>query len=208
MQSMAKKLLNLDQCAYQPKHTNNLANEFKCYANYNLDHNLWHLGKILFFGNKILYASTTIPFWSFAIYKWIKLTQLEAIAWHFNSKHQTTVAICIFFKKKKKCNALCTHILKPKMHHFRGKQSTFVYIPLCILTFSSFRKKPFILPQRQSLKMFSNSTVRKFENIRQILDTLASFVFTTHEFFHLLIMPCFWMAKISAFHIWVSTFQP
>ena len=40
------------------------------------------------------------------------------------------------------------------MHHFRGKQSTFVYIPLCILTFSSFRKK----------KLYS-STETKFENV-------------------------------------------
>ena len=127
MQSMAKKLLNLDQCAYQPKHTNNLANEFKCYANYNLDDNLWHLGKILFFGNKILYASIASPFWSFAIYKWIKLTQLEAIAWHFNSKHQTTVAaICIFFWKMQR-------FMYP---HSKAQNASFSWktVNLCIYT--------------------------------------------------------------------------
>ena len=37
MQSMAKKLLNLDQCTYEPKHTKNLANEFRCYTNYDFD---------------------------------------------------------------------------------------------------------------------------------------------------------------------------
>ena len=37
MEDLIKRLLNLDCCKYMPKHNNNLANEFRCFANYDLD---------------------------------------------------------------------------------------------------------------------------------------------------------------------------
>ena len=37
MEEMAKRLLNLEKCKFEPGHKNNLANDFKCYANYDLD---------------------------------------------------------------------------------------------------------------------------------------------------------------------------
>ena len=37
MEEMAKRLLNLEKCKFEPRHKNNLANDFKCYANYDLD---------------------------------------------------------------------------------------------------------------------------------------------------------------------------
>ena len=40
MEDMAKRLLNLEKCKFQPKHKNNLANEFQCYANFDMDSTL------------------------------------------------------------------------------------------------------------------------------------------------------------------------
>ncbi|CAG4956968.1 unnamed protein product [Colias eurytheme] len=37
MQEHVEKLLNLKLCQFRPEHRNNLANEFSCYANFNLD---------------------------------------------------------------------------------------------------------------------------------------------------------------------------
>lgn len=37
MKEYVEKLLNLKQCKFQPRHRKNLANEFSCYANFNLD---------------------------------------------------------------------------------------------------------------------------------------------------------------------------
>lgn len=37
MKENVDKLLNLKICEFQPKHRNNLANEFSCYANFDLD---------------------------------------------------------------------------------------------------------------------------------------------------------------------------
>lgn len=37
MNDKVEKLLGLKQCRFQPHHRNNLANEFSCYANFNLD---------------------------------------------------------------------------------------------------------------------------------------------------------------------------
>ncbi|XP_064073965.1 EEF1A lysine methyltransferase 1 [Vanessa tameamea] len=37
MKDHVEKLLNLKQCTFQPQHRNNLANEFSCYANFDLD---------------------------------------------------------------------------------------------------------------------------------------------------------------------------
>ena len=37
MKELAGRLLSLDQCEFKPGHRNNLANEFRCYANYDLD---------------------------------------------------------------------------------------------------------------------------------------------------------------------------
>jgi len=37
MEDMAKRLLNLEKCNYVPGHRNNLANEFRCYTNYDMD---------------------------------------------------------------------------------------------------------------------------------------------------------------------------
>lgn len=37
MEEMAKRLLNLNKCTFEPRHQNNLANEFQCFANYDLD---------------------------------------------------------------------------------------------------------------------------------------------------------------------------
>ncbi|CAH2094851.1 unnamed protein product [Euphydryas editha] len=37
MKEHVEKLLNLKQCEFQPQHRNNLANEFSCYANFDLD---------------------------------------------------------------------------------------------------------------------------------------------------------------------------
>ncbi|KZS14456.1 Lysine N-methyltransferase N6AMT2 [Daphnia magna] len=37
MEDLAGRLLQLRMCAFQPKHRNNLANDFRCYANYDFD---------------------------------------------------------------------------------------------------------------------------------------------------------------------------
>lgn len=37
MKERVEKLLDLKQCEFQPQHRNNLANEFSCYANFDLD---------------------------------------------------------------------------------------------------------------------------------------------------------------------------
>ena len=37
MEDLAGRLLGLKRCQFTPKHKNNLANPFLCYANYNLD---------------------------------------------------------------------------------------------------------------------------------------------------------------------------
>ena len=37
MEDMAKRLLNLNKCNFVPGHRNNLANEFRCYTNYDMD---------------------------------------------------------------------------------------------------------------------------------------------------------------------------
>lgn len=37
MQELAKKLLNVKKCKFEPHHKNNLANEFWCFANFNFD---------------------------------------------------------------------------------------------------------------------------------------------------------------------------
>lgn len=37
MKETVGKLLNLHVCDFQPRHRNNLANEFSCYANFDLD---------------------------------------------------------------------------------------------------------------------------------------------------------------------------
>nr|CAG4649541.1 EOG090X0ABW [Scapholeberis mucronata] len=40
MEELAGRLLQLKVCAFEPKHRNNLANDFRCYANYDLDSSL------------------------------------------------------------------------------------------------------------------------------------------------------------------------
>lgn len=37
MEELAGRLLHLKMCKFQPKHKNNLANDFRCYANYDFD---------------------------------------------------------------------------------------------------------------------------------------------------------------------------
>lgn len=37
MKDNVEKLMELKQCEFQPHHRNNLANEFLCYANFDLD---------------------------------------------------------------------------------------------------------------------------------------------------------------------------
>nr|CAG4637218.1 EOG090X0ABW [Ceriodaphnia reticulata] len=37
MEELAGRLLQLKTCAFQPKHRNNLANDFRCFANYDFD---------------------------------------------------------------------------------------------------------------------------------------------------------------------------
>jgi hypothetical protein len=37
MEELVGRLLSLKTCAFLPHHNKNLANEFRCYANYNLD---------------------------------------------------------------------------------------------------------------------------------------------------------------------------
>lgn len=37
MKERVEKFLDLKQCEFQPQHRNNLANEFSCYANFDLD---------------------------------------------------------------------------------------------------------------------------------------------------------------------------
>lgn len=37
MEDLAGRLLQLRMCAFQPKHRNNLANDFRCYSNYDFD---------------------------------------------------------------------------------------------------------------------------------------------------------------------------
>ncbi|XP_075216051.1 EEF1A lysine methyltransferase 1 isoform X1 [Lycorma delicatula] len=37
MERLAEKLLGVKKCKFEPRHKNNLANEFSCYANYNFD---------------------------------------------------------------------------------------------------------------------------------------------------------------------------
>ena len=37
MEEMADRLLNLKKCNFTPKHQNNLANEFRCFANFDFD---------------------------------------------------------------------------------------------------------------------------------------------------------------------------
>ena len=40
METLAKRLLDLRLCDFRPGHRNNLANEFRCFANYDLDENV------------------------------------------------------------------------------------------------------------------------------------------------------------------------
>merc|ERR1711864_839 len=40
MASLADRLLGLSLCKFSPQHTNNLANQFQCFANFNLDHHI------------------------------------------------------------------------------------------------------------------------------------------------------------------------
>lgn len=40
MADLAKRLLDLKQSKFIPKHRNNLANEFWCFTNFNIDHYL------------------------------------------------------------------------------------------------------------------------------------------------------------------------
>ena len=40
MKELLERLLNLHCCEFLPKHKNNLANEFRCYANYDFDHGI------------------------------------------------------------------------------------------------------------------------------------------------------------------------
>lgn len=37
MSDLAKRLLDIDKCKFEPKHRNNLANEFWCFSNYDVD---------------------------------------------------------------------------------------------------------------------------------------------------------------------------
>jgi hypothetical protein len=37
MEELAKTLLNVRKCEFEPRHKNNLANEFYCYANYDIN---------------------------------------------------------------------------------------------------------------------------------------------------------------------------
>ncbi len=37
MEELAGRLLSLKVCEFVPRHRNNLANEFRCFANYDLD---------------------------------------------------------------------------------------------------------------------------------------------------------------------------
>ena len=37
MEQLSKRLLDLNLCDFKPRHSNNLANEFRCFANYGLD---------------------------------------------------------------------------------------------------------------------------------------------------------------------------
>jgi hypothetical protein len=37
MEDLVGRLLGLQTCSFQPRHSRNLANEFQCYANYELD---------------------------------------------------------------------------------------------------------------------------------------------------------------------------
>ncbi len=40
MEELAGRLLDVRKCKFEPKHKNNLANEFCCFANYDLDENI------------------------------------------------------------------------------------------------------------------------------------------------------------------------
>ena len=40
MKELLGRLMNLHCCEFLPKHKNNLANEFRCYANYDLDNGI------------------------------------------------------------------------------------------------------------------------------------------------------------------------
>ena len=37
MEELAGRLLSARICRFEPRHSNNLANEFRCYANFDLD---------------------------------------------------------------------------------------------------------------------------------------------------------------------------
>lgn len=37
MEDLAERLLNLRKCKFEPRHKNNLANEFSCYSNFKFD---------------------------------------------------------------------------------------------------------------------------------------------------------------------------
>ena len=37
MEELAGRLLGACLCQFEPRHSNNLANEFRCYANFDLD---------------------------------------------------------------------------------------------------------------------------------------------------------------------------
>lgn len=37
MEELAGRLLQLKVCAFKPQHRNNLANDFRCFANYDFD---------------------------------------------------------------------------------------------------------------------------------------------------------------------------
>lgn len=46
MEPTAKELLGVDPCKFTPKHANNLGNEFKCFANFDLDSYVLNVNKL------------------------------------------------------------------------------------------------------------------------------------------------------------------
>ena len=45
MKELLERLMNLQCCKFLPKHKNNLANEFRCYANYDFDQGIIEANK-------------------------------------------------------------------------------------------------------------------------------------------------------------------
>lgn len=42
MEELAGRLLQLKACAFEPKHCNNLANDFRCFVNFDFESTLKH----------------------------------------------------------------------------------------------------------------------------------------------------------------------